>query len=82
MLNKRIIDSHKDVARGLRILGLTQSHPITFIMSNADNASKVSSAVILMVHNCDEGVGSMNGNLKSLSVNVQLKNLLNVFEIA
>ena len=51
-------------------------------MSNADKASKVLPAVIVIVHNCDEGVGSTDRNLKSLLVNDELKNLLNAFEIA
>ena len=52
LMNKRAIGSHRDVVHALRIFGLTLSHPIAFVMSNADNASKVSSAVIVMVAEC------------------------------
>ena len=51
-------------------------------MSNADNPSKVSLALSMMVHICNEGVGSTDSSLKLLLLKVELKNLLKALDIA
>ena len=69
LLKRSATGSHSDVAHLLRTLGLMLLHPMAYSVSSAQRASKVSPVVMtmLMLHNCDEGVGRLEGSVESRS---------------
>ena len=81
LLNSWATGSHREVAQAFKTLGLNLSQPIALVMSNVDNSSKVSLAVIFTELNCDDGVDIEAGKRYSLMVKIELKTLLKEFDI-
>ena len=82
LLKRADTGSQREVAHALRIFGLRLSQPMALSGFSLASVSKVSLAEIVIELSWEDGVGRLEGSLKSLFVNVELKKELKASEIA